>query len=387
MLSPGRVLLDGFVEALVANGVPVTPTRRIDFLRAVAATDVPGIERLYWVARVTLVSGFAQIERFDRVFDAWFRAGWIEPIASEPPGQDENQATDQPGADSMPDALPDPEEGTGRRASRDDLANRRRLPEATGAERERWQRAVAAARERLPTERGRRLRPDRRRGTIDLRRVLRGAMRAGGEFSALRYRQRPRRQRRVLLLVDVSGSLKAASPGFLRFAHALVRGAERAEVFTFGTRLTRITPELRTPDVDEAMAALAPAIRDFDGGTRIGEALERLLATGRYLPFTRGALVIVLSDGLERGDPAAMKRATDRLARLGHRLVWLSPLVGDPSYRPVTRGMQAILPTLDRLGDASTPDALLAEVERLPDLERQPRRHAATGWPRERRIP
>ena len=380
-------MLDGFADALAANGVPVPPPRRIDFLRAVAATDLPSIDRLYWIARVTLVSGFEQIERFDRVFDAWFRSGWLEDVRSDAPGPDDEQPTDRPGADPSADAAPlDLGEGTGRQASRDDLANRRRIPAASGDDRERWQRTVAAARRSLPTERGRRRRPDRRRGAIDLRRVLRGAMRAGGEIPNLRYRKRPRRQRRVLLLVDVSGSLKADSPGFLRFAHALVRGAERAEVFTIGTRLTRITPDLRTPDVDQALAALAPAIRDFDGGTRIGEALERLLANGRYLPFTRGALVVVLSDGLERGDPAAMERAAERLARLGHRLVWLSPLVGDPAYRPVTRGMRAILPCLDRLGDASTPDALLAELERFPDLERLPRRNAAARWANERRM-
>jgi uncharacterized protein with von Willebrand factor type A (vWA) domain len=193
--------------------------------------------------------------------------------------------------------------------------------------------------------------------------------------------------RKLLMLIDVSGSMKLHTADYLKVAHAVVRAAGRAEVFTFGTRLTRITPQLRTPDVDEAMAALAPVIHDFDGGTRIGDALERLLANGRYLPFTRGALVVVLSDGLERGDPAAMERAARRLARLGRRLVWLSPLLGDPAYRPVTRGMRAILPSLDRLGDASTPDALLAELERLPDLERLPRRNAAARWPNERRIP
>lgn len=388
MPSPGRALLEGFVDALAGNGVPVAPPRRIDFLRAVAATDLPGIDRLYWIARVTLVSGHDQIERFDRVFDAWFCAGWWQEAAAEAPEREDEQPTDRPGEqrDAMSTPL-DLGEGTGRQASRDDLANRRRLANATADERERWQRTVAAARERLPTERGRRRRPHRRHGAIDLRRVLRGAMRAGGEIAELRYRKRPRRQRRVLVLIDVSGSLKADSPGFLRFAHALVHGAERAEVFTFGTRLTRITPGLRAPDLDEAMAALAPVVRDFDGGTRIGEALERLLATGRYLPFSRGALVLVLSDGLERGDPAAMQRATDRLSRLGHRLVWLSPLLGDPAYRPATRGMLAILPLLDRLGDASSPDALLHELERLPDLERQPRRNAAARFRAERRTP
>jgi len=378
--------LDGFLGALAAAGVPVAVGRRIDFLRAVALTDLRSLDALYWVGRVTLLSGPEQIAPFDRAFDAWFRSGWAERETTEEPPADDGREAERPRAESVGE-LPPVElgEGTGREASRDELLGRRRLPAASAAERSVWDRMVDAAARSIPRTGGRRRVPHRRTGVIDLRRVLARSLRTGGEIDELRYRRRPRRTRRVLVLIDVSGSLKAHSPSFLRFAHALVRGAERVEVFAFGTRLTRITAALDRPDVDEALAALAAVVSDFDGGTRIGEAFEDLLANGRFLPFARGALILVLSDGLERGDPAPLARATERLARLGHRLVWLSPLLGDPAYRPATRGMRAILGSLDRLGDASSPAALLTELERLPDLERRSRRHAETRWRGERR--
>jgi hypothetical protein len=179
--------------------------------------------------------------------------------------------------------------------------------------------------------------------------------------------------------------MKQHSADFLRFAHGVVQGGERVEVFTFGTRLTRVTRALRQPDVDDALAELSAIVFDFDGGTRIGESFETLLANSRFRALVRGAVVVVLSDGLERGDPAPMARATDRLARLGHRLLWLSPLVADTVYQPQTRGMRAILGCLDHLGNSASPAALLAELERFSDLDRRPRRVAAAAWHERRR--
>jgi uncharacterized protein len=182
------------------------------------------------------------------------------------------------------------------------------------------------------------------------------------------------------VLVDVSGSQRAHSPDLLRFAHAVVRASDRAEAFTFGTRLTRVTAELDTPDVDAALAAVSGCVLDADGGTRIGAVLEQFLAGGRTVALARGALVIVLSDGLERGDPAPMAAAARRLARLSHRLVWWSPLACDPAYRPVTRGMRAVLPELDALSGARDLPSLLEEVRRLPETCARPRRTAIRAW-------
>lgn len=386
MTSLAREHLEGFLDALAASGVATLIPRRVDFLRAVGLTPLRSIDDLYWAARVTLVSRQEEIASFDRLFDAWFRSGWFETLGATGDDESEESETERPAASPESAAsFVDQGEGTGREASRDDLRNRRRLARASDDERVIWARMVEIACRSLPRTSGRRRVRDRRRGDLDLRRTLAESRRTGGDVVHLRYQRRPQRGRRVLLLIDVSGSLKANSPAFLRFAHAIVRAAARAEVFTFGTRLTRVTPILRQPDLDAALAALAPVINDFDGGTRIGETFTRFLGNSRFVSFARGALIVVLSDGLELGDPAPMAEATERLARLGHRLVWLTPLRGDPTYRPVTRGMRAVLGSLDRLGDGSSPAALLAELEGLPGLEHRPRRRAGAGWQEERR--
>ena len=377
--SLARAHLTSFLNALQSAGLPLTPADRVDFPRAMTLMPLREIDDLYWTARTTLVSGIDQIETFDRVFDAWFRAGSLPEIVVNEPEQDEESEAEHPHA-SQEGAVPiELGEGTGSAASHHELLQRRALDRASRDERELWLRMQRAAATSLPVMRGRRRRPGRV-GMLDVREVLRDSMRSEGEIMRLSYRRRPPRQRRVLLLIDVSGSLKANSPANLRFAHALVHGAERAEVFTFGTRLTRITSVLCHADVDEALARLSSHIFDFDGGTRIGGAFEEFLGNSRYLALARGALILVISDGLERGDPDLMADTTRRLSRLGHRLVWLTPLLADPSYRPLTRGMRAILGDLDALGDGSSGEALLAALRELPALEDRPRHRVAAHW-------
>ena len=184
----------------------------------------------------------------------------------------------------------------------------------------------------------------------------------------------------MLLIVDVSGSMKQHSTDLLRFAHAVVAAAPRVEVFTFGTRLTRVTGQLLEPDVDRALDSIADIVLDADAGTRIGTALDELLGNARRRSLVRGALVVVLSDGLERGDCDAMIRGARRLGLLGHRLVWWSPLACNPGYRPVTHGMQGVLPSLDQLSGVGDLDSALQAVRLLPVTTARPRRGAARAW-------
>lgn len=178
------------------------------------------------------------------------------------------------------------------------------------------------------------------------------------------------------MLIDVSGSLRATSTDALRCAHALVREIPGSEAYTFGTRLTRVTGALRERDVDVSLGRLADTVADVNGGTRIGAALEEFLSDARRASAARDAVVIVVSDGLERGDPAAMTGAVARLSLLAHRLVWWSPLACDPAYRPVTRAMTAIVGHLDDLVGVRDLPTALAAVQRLPALERTPERSA-----------
>jgi uncharacterized protein with von Willebrand factor type A (vWA) domain len=172
------------------------------------------------------------------------------------------------------------------------------------------------------------------------------------------------RQRRVLVLIDVSGSMKQRTEPHLRFAHALARAVERLEVFTIGTRLTRVTEALRLKQRDRALAAAATIVADWDGGTRIGDALAAFLAVPRFAGYARGALVLILSDGLERGDHRAMTRAVARLSALAWRISWLTPLAADPRFRPETDALKSILPLIDELADGSSTEALCAHLLR-----------------------
>lgn len=384
-IGKSQDLLTGFLDAVSVEIAPVLPTRRADFLRAVSVSPLRELPDFYWIARLTLVTDVAQIPDFDALFTAWFGTG-LQEIEAVSDDDDPESETEQPHSGesqaSSPEAV---SEGTGEAASIDELLNQRLVAGASKEQREMWLRTTRVAQGVLPRGRGRRRVRDPHGGEIAVRDVLAEAQRMGGDIVRLRYRTRPPRQRRVLLLLDVSGSLKSHSPDFLRFAHALVHGGERVEVFTFGTRLTRITPALRHPDVDAAVASLSEVIADFDGGTRIGEAFATFLGNSRYLSLARGALVVVLSDGLELGHPAQMMETTERLARLAHRLVWLTPLAGDRDYRPATRGMVGILGSLDRLGNADSARLLLRELEQIPELEGRPRRQAGAAWAARRR--
>ena len=177
--------------------------------------------------------------------------------------------------------------------------------------------------------------------------------------------RRRTRQRRVLLLIDVSGSMKERTEAHLRFAHALARAVERIEMFTIGTRLTRVSQALRLKNRDQALAAAATIVADWDGGTRIGDALQAFLAVPRFAGYARGALVLIVSDGLERGDHRAMTEAVARLSALAWRLSWLTPLAADPRYRPETDALKSILPLIDELADGSSTERLCAHVLQL----------------------
>jgi uncharacterized protein with von Willebrand factor type A (vWA) domain len=337
--------VDGFLD----DWRPI-PEKRIDFLRALAENEPPSITRLYWLARVTLVTRLEDIPAFDAVFAAWF-AGAPQTVESSEEGEEQAPQPTQAG-DLSPVELA---EGTGKSASVHELVNRRSY-DATDEDLAELRRAL---RRQLPTIRSRRRRPARRGAQIDLRRTLRAATRTG-EVTQLARRARPQRARPLLVLIDVSGSLRPQVPDYLRFAWAA-----QGETFTFGTRLTRITKELRERDVDVALANVSAIVEDADGGTRIGPALQEFLDTPRYADRARGALTIVLSDGLERGDPALMAHAVHRLSRLSHRLLWWTPLGLDPNYRPITRAMAAIQDDLDGLAGARDLPSLLEQVQAL----------------------
>ncbi len=220
---------------------------------------------------------------------------------------------------------------------------------------------IARLAQRGPTRRSRRTRPDRRRSHApDLRRTVRASLRTGGEPLHRFWRGPTVRPRQLVLVCDVSGSMAPYARMLLQYLHASVVARRRVEAFAFGTRLTRITAELAGRDPDRALERATAAVLDMAGGTRIGSSLAELNRVhGRRVG--RGSVVVILSDGWDRGDPALLSAEMARLRRTAYRLVWLNPLAAGPAYEPLTRGMRAAVPHTDRL----LPGDSLASLEEL----------------------
>jgi uncharacterized protein len=346
-----------FPSLLRANGFAVAPDQTTTFIAATGLLGPRSIEDIHRAARATLAPSPERFEEFDALFRLAFLGQTVAAPATADPDDEDTQAfDDRDGGDTPPESDEDP---SGAEPTGAERLFARRFAEATEAQALRAFRRAAPA--LLPKRRFRRLARSSR-GTPDLRRALRDAARRDGELLTLPTRTRRDTARRVLLLIDVSGSMKDRTDSHLRFAHALARAHAPTEVFTLGTRLTRVTRALRRRDPGQALALAATLVADWDGGTRLGDALQAFLAVPRFAGFARGALVVILSDGLERGDPAALTDATARLSRHAWALLWLSPLAGDPGYAVETAALTAILPHLDRLGDGSTAARLCSEI-------------------------
>lgn len=351
--------LRGFLRDLRAAGLAVPVGKQRDFLYALTVVPPRDVRHLYWIASTTLTTSVVDVETFDPVFALWFAGSGLPEIVEAPaPGAEDRSGGD--GEVTPPDH--EAREGDGREASWSAVDHTPVFALTSATERQllaRLRRDLPAA---VPTIRSRRRTPARRGDRLDIRRVHRDVWRTGGELARLRWRRHPQRQRPVLVLIDVSGSMKQHSRDHLRFAHAVVGTCVRAEVFTFGTRLTHVTAALRGRDVDTALTALADVVRDADGGTRIGPSLRQFLGNARHLRMARGALVLVLSDGLERGDCVPFEKAVRRLSLLAHRLHWWSPLACDPAYRPVTRGMAAVAGHMHKLAGVRDLDTAWQQV-------------------------
>lgn len=348
----------GFVALLRGHGFPVAPDQALAFL---AAIDLLGPRHMQDIRRAAFATLAPQAERhaeFDMLFDMHFLglkgAGFADFVETD------EEITVQDDGAGLDFALTEEINETGQAATEAEALSRRQLrPED---EADVLRRFAKAAPRGLPRRRGYRFRSARDGEGFDLAGSLRRAIRTDGEVMRLMRRARETRLRPILLLIDVSGSMKARSDAHLRFAHTLAHAAPRVEIFTFGTRLTRLTRALKLRNREQALAEAADQVADWDGGTRIGDALGAFLAVPRFAGYARGALVLVLSDGLERGDHGEMVRAVARLAARAWRVDWLSPLAAEAGYRPATAGLRAILPLIDAFVAAGSTDRLCRHV-------------------------
>jgi len=354
--EPDEVLL-AFTRALRAAGVGVTHDRAAGFLEATAAVglDGPGGSRpTYLAGRATLCASPDELARYDQVFEAFFdaRTGLPRerPVAARPTPSDLMTSEDQ--------AQPD-DEGTGDkveavRAAASDVEVLRALDVAamSSAEKQRLTALLARLRVQPPLRRTARHR-SWHRSEVDARATIRQTLRRLGEPGEVRYRRRVLTPRRVVLLVDVSGSMSGYADVLLRLAHRMThaagpRGARpRVETFTVGTRVTHLTRAMANRDPERALVAAGEAVPDWSGGTRLGEGLAFFLDRWGRRGMARGSVVVVFSDGWERGDASLLGEQAARLSRLAHRVVWVNPHRGKDGYEAVQQGVLAVLPHVD----------------------------------------
>ncbi len=359
--------LGALAEALRAEGVRTGVGELLTAVSCVDALDVTSRQDVRLGLRTVLCSQRGDLERFDRAFTAVFgdgtlpggdtplsELGAIEREALPSVGvPDPGGALAEAGTDPVPAAW-----------SEIELLHEKDFARYTDAEMALARELIARLARRHPTRVSRRTRPSRRRGRVpDLRRTVHASLRTGGEPMHRRWRAPTRRPRQLVLVCDVSGSMAPYARMLLQYLHACVAARRRVEAFAFGTRLTRITHELGGRDHDRALERAAAVVTDFSGGTRIGAAIAELNRVhGRRLG--RGSVVVVLSDGWDRGDPEQLSTEMARLRRAAFRLVWLNPLAAHPDYEPLARGMKAAVPHTDELLAGNS----LASLEHLAML-------------------
>jgi uncharacterized protein len=363
-LAPERAAV-AFVGVLRGLGLEIPVDSAVAFARAWEAVGSDDERLVYWAGRATLVWKPEDVPVYDLGFDAFWRGGRIErrpadPVVSLAPVPDLEEGGAGEGDEGDDDRPP-----ITLRWSPTEVLRHKDFGACTDEERAEAMRLLASIRVRRPRRPSRRRRPTRRPGRWpDVRRTTRQALRAGGEPIDRRWLDPGDRPRRLVLLVDVSGSMEAHARALLRFAQAVVAGGTRVEAFALGTRLTRITRELSSRDPDAALAAAADAVLDWSGGTRLGACLREFNDRWGVPGLARGATVVVLSDGWDRGEPDLLGAEVARLSRVAHRLVWVNPLKASPGYEPLARGMAAALPHVDEFLEGHS----LASLEHLAEV-------------------
>ena len=356
----------GFACALRRAGLEVSLTSALLYAEALSVCDVGSRTSLYWAGRAALVHRFEDVSVYDAVFGAYWMG---EPLGMSPLVAASVpvilQVDDADAADDPDEESPSDEDAITLRYSATETLTTKDFADYTDSELEEARRLMQRLRFAGPTRPSRRPEPARScRGRLDVRRTVRAAMRSGGEPMRMHRRVSGRRPRRLVMLLDVSGSMERYARALLRLVHAAVAGRSRVEAFALGTRLTRLTRELSSRDPDRAMRAASDAVPDWSGGTRLGAGLQAFNDEWGCRGMARGAVVVILSDGWDRGDPAEMSEQMQRLRRVANRVVWVNPLKASPGYAPLARGMAAALPYVDDFVEGHN----LESLERLAEL-------------------
>ena len=369
-----------FGRVLHEAGLEIGPGRVADALRALDAVDLARQEDVYFALRQTLVSRQDELDLFDRAFGAWFlRAPVLPPVRSRSGAEVETRVGQAP-TDRLrrreeegekEDETGDPLELG---ASAQELLRDKDFSELTGDELRRLRELIARISRTRPQRNSRRRTADAHGDVLDVRRMIRRSLRAGGDPLDRPLRTRKEVPRKLVVLCDVSGSMDSYARALLLFLHAVVGTGRGVEAFAFGTRLSRLTPELATRDPDAALDKCTEAVTDWGSGTRIGASLKQFNDEWGRRALSRGAIVVIVSDGWEREDPELVGREMAKLARAAYAIVWVNPLKGNPQYQPLAGGMRAALPYVDRFLPGHNLRSLEELAAVLAGIER---RHAA----------
>ena len=313
------------------------------------------LRRLHRAARATLAPAPERHAEFDALFHEYFSGGGSGVVAAKSLPEQDAPVSEGLGAQQSLTEIRKLND-SGKSATQSEALGIRRLRGKKEAPLARALRSQLPHRLRLRQERiahGKRL---------DLRRSLSDLLANDGDLVRLAHSGRKSIPRRIVLLIDISGSMKTETENYLDLAYDLTREFRETELFTFGTRLTRLTHAMRIKNKEAALARASDLVADWDGGTRIGAALDAFLTNPRFSGLAHGAIVVVISDGLERGDHNRMVEAVRRLERRASHLLWLSPLAGDPRYKPETAAIKAILPIVGHIGDGSSAEAIVKSL-------------------------
>ncbi len=358
-------IVAGFAGALRAAGIEVPTGSVIVFTEALGRVGLDRLERVYWAGRATLVRRSEDLPTYDRVFASYWQHRPVSRPLATPVVTPVTLVTDEDEGAADPDARDGhqpAEEVQVLRYSSAEVLKHRDMSAFTAAEWAEAVRLISSLRISSELRPSRRTRPAKHRapGHPDLRGTVRRSLSNGGVPVHRAWRAPVQRCRQMVFLIDVSGSMEPYARGLARFAHAAVsaRRAGRVEVFTIGTRLTRITREMARRDPEAALASVAGAVGDWSGGTRIGASIQQFNDLWGVRGTARGAVVVICSDGWDRGDPALVAAEMARLSRVARRVVWVNPLKASPGYAPLARGMAAALPFVDQFVEGHSVSSL-----------------------------
>ena len=363
--GPSIAVLLGLVVTLRRAGVDATPDRAQAFVQAVRHVDAGRRDAVRHAGRATLCSGPDDLELFERAFTTWFD----EPLTGLDGTPDTSPAVVQQIARESTGSL---ESGSDREvaiatgATATDLLRHRDLAQLEPADIAALHELYADLEVHAPVRKGRRRRPARH-GRVDLRQTLRRHLAPGKDPTKIEHSRRRTTTRRVVLVLDVSGSMQPYADSLIRLAHRVSQALPTTETFTVGTRLTRISPAVRQRDAEQALERVSRLVPDWSGGTRLGEVLQAFTRRWARAGMGRGAVLVIASDGWERGDVALLAETVHELRLLAHRVIWLNPHAGKDGYQPIQAGIAACLPHLDALVAGHSLAAFAALLERVRD--------------------